>query len=209
MTNFIPIFPLEIVVFPGEFLNLHISEARYQQLVKDCLAQKKPFGIPVVIEEKVMEFGTLLHIEEVSHMYESGKMDIKTQAGDIFRVLEIIPTVPEKQYSGAIVNYPENSADGSKSAMRSLVSQAKLVLKRLGIQKSLLKTSGDISTYDIAHFAGLGLQQEYEFLQLTTERQRQAYLKRHFLEILPTVTALHLLKERVQMNGHFRHLKSY
>src|SRR6187455_311175 len=50
MTNFIPIFPLGIVVFPGENLNLHIFEPRYKQLIKECFEQKKPFGIPPVID---------------------------------------------------------------------------------------------------------------------------------------------------------------
>ena len=35
MTNFIPIFPLRIVVFPGEEVNLHIFEPRYKQLIKE------------------------------------------------------------------------------------------------------------------------------------------------------------------------------
>ena len=43
MTNFIPIFPLAIVVFPGEKLNLHIFEPRYKQLITECHEQKKTF----------------------------------------------------------------------------------------------------------------------------------------------------------------------
>ena len=36
MTNFIPIFPLNVVLYPGEILNLHIFEPRYKELVKEC-----------------------------------------------------------------------------------------------------------------------------------------------------------------------------
>ena len=53
MTNFIPIFPLGIVVYPGEMLNLHIFEPRYKELIKDCHQQKKPFGIPAVFNNRV------------------------------------------------------------------------------------------------------------------------------------------------------------
>jgi len=56
MTNFIPIFPLGIVVYPGESLNLHIFEPRYRELILECIENSKPFGIPVVIENKLMEF---------------------------------------------------------------------------------------------------------------------------------------------------------
>jgi Lon protease-like protein len=63
VTNFIPIFPLALVVFPGEALNLHIFEPRYKELVNECHAGGKPFGIPAVIENKVSELGTLVEIE--------------------------------------------------------------------------------------------------------------------------------------------------
>ncbi len=66
MTNFIAIFPLAIVVYPGEELNLHIFEPRYKQLINECHAAKKPFGIPSVLKNNITELGTLADIIEVS-----------------------------------------------------------------------------------------------------------------------------------------------
>src|SRR5450432_387114 len=106
MTNFIPIFPLGIVVYPGENLNLHIFEPRYKQLILECHTSKKPFGIPTVIENKMQEYGSLMEITELSEVYDNGEMDIKTKGIKIFRILEIIKELPDKLYSGAIVNYP-------------------------------------------------------------------------------------------------------
>ena len=77
MTNFIPIFPLGIVVYPGENLNLHIFEPRYKQLIEECHKGKKPFGIPAVIENKLQDYGTLIQITEISKLYDNGEMDIK------------------------------------------------------------------------------------------------------------------------------------
>jgi hypothetical protein len=65
MTNFIPIFPLALVVYPGEELNLHIFEPRYKQLIKECFEQKKNFGIPSVLNEKMADLGTLVEIGEI------------------------------------------------------------------------------------------------------------------------------------------------
>ena len=62
MTNFIPIFPLGVVVFPGEQLNLHIFEPRYRQLIQDCFGEKRSFGIPIVLKNNVSEMGTLVTI---------------------------------------------------------------------------------------------------------------------------------------------------
>ncbi len=109
MTNFIPIFPLNVVLYPGETLNLHIFEPRYKELVKECFGSNKPFGVPAIINGHVSEFGTLVTIVEIVKEYENGEMDIITKGTDVFRILEIIKKIPDKLYSGAIVNYPENS----------------------------------------------------------------------------------------------------
>ncbi len=79
MTNFIPVFPLGIVVYPGEELNLHIFEPKYKQLINDCFETKKPFGIPTVIDGKIVEMGTTVLIKEISKTYEDGQLDIRTE----------------------------------------------------------------------------------------------------------------------------------
>ncbi|MCH5716534.1 hypothetical protein [Niabella hibiscisoli] len=53
------------------------------------------------------------------------------------------------------------------------------------------------------------MEQEYEFLQLTMERQRQEYLKRHFEATLPAVDEMKKLREKIQMNGHFKNLSGF
>ena len=106
MTNFIPIFPLGIVVYPGEELNLHIFEPRYKQLINECHTDGRLFGIPAVIENCLQDFGTLVGIKEISRVHENGEMDIKTMGEKVFRILEVITEVPDKLYSGAICQKP-------------------------------------------------------------------------------------------------------
>src|SRR5436190_6327583 len=154
MTNFIPIFPLGIVVYPGEDLNLHIFEPRYKQLVNECFADKKPFGIPAVVNDKVCEMGTLVEITEISKRYEDGKMDIKTRGQKIFRVLEIIKELPGKLYSGAIVNYPDNDEKGNRVLMQNLVKGIKELHKLLKVKKKFSKPDNELWSYDVAHHAG-------------------------------------------------------
>ena len=51
--RFLPLFPLELVVFPGEFLKLHIFEPRYRQLIQECRDEgvKPPILVPVVMRD--------------------------------------------------------------------------------------------------------------------------------------------------------------
>lgn len=207
MTNFIPIFPLGIVVYPGEQLNLHIFEPRYKQLITESYETKKPFGIPTVINERIAEMGTLVQVKEISEVYADGKMDIKTEGLEVFKILEIIQTLPEKLYSGAIVTYPKNNTTGNSSFMQGIVIGIKEVHKLLNIEKKFTKPDDQLWSYDVAHHAGMSLQEEYELLELMHELQRQEYLKRHLTKVIPMLAEMDQLKERVKLNGHFKHLK--
>ncbi|HSK11782.1 MAG TPA: LON peptidase substrate-binding domain-containing protein [Phnomibacter sp.] len=209
MTNFIPIFPLGVVVYPGEQLNLHIFEPRYKQLINECYAEDKPFGIPAVVGETMKEFGTLVRVVEVKEVYEDGKMDIVTRGEMIFRVLELIKEIPDKLYSGAIVTYPENDVRSASKQMSNIIASIYELHRLLRIEKKFPKPDEELRSYDVAHHAGLTLEQELELLQLMREDQRQEYLKRHLQNVLPIVTEMETLKERVKLNGHFRELKSW
>jgi Lon protease-like protein len=209
MTNFIPIFPLSVVVYPGEKLHLHIFEPRYKQLINECNESKKPFGIPSVVNNHQQELGTLVELTDIVQTYENGEMDIKTQGLKVFRVLEIIKTIPEKLYSGAIVNYPENDEDaGNRELMQKVVKGVLELHRLLNISKDFRKPEAELRSYDVAHHAGLSLDEEYEVLGLLKEIQRQEYLKRHLQKVLPMLMEMEHLKDKVKLNGHFRNLSA-
>jgi Lon protease-like protein len=207
VTNFIPIFPLAIVVYPGEQLNLHIFEQRYKQLINESFETKKPFGIPAVIDDKIKEMGTLVHVKEISRVYDDGKMDIKTEGLQVFRMLEMINELPDKLYSGAIVNYPDNNEKGNRASMQGIVKGIKELHKLLKIEKKFPKPEAELWSYDVAHHAGMSLAEEYELLELMHELQRQEYLKRHLTKVLPLLAEMEMLKKKVKLNGHFKNLK--
>lgn len=209
MTNFIPIFPLSVVVYPGEALNLHIFEPRYKQLIQECHAEKKAFGIPAVIENRLQDYGTLVRITELSATHENGEMDIKTEGEKVFRILEVIKEIPQKLYSGAIVNYPANYEQGSAEIMRRVLNSIRELHRVLNVTKDFKKEDADIKTYDVAHHIGLSLQEEYELLNLLSERQRQEYLRRHLTKVLPLVAEMEGLKEKIKLNGHFKNLSGF
>lgn len=210
MTNFIPIFPLNVVVYPGEILNLHIFEPRYKELVKECVESKKAFGVPAVINGQVSEYGTLVTIQEIAREYENGEMDIITNGTTVFRILEIIKKIPDKLYSGAIVNYPENTEVYHRKELMQVVIKAIRELHRiLNITKDFRKPDEQLNAYDLAHHAGLSIEEEYEMLALFREEQRQEYLKRHLGKVLPVVVEMEVLKGRIMLNGHFKNLSSF
>ncbi len=209
MTNFIPVFPLSIIVFPGENLNLHIFEPRYKQLIKECFDAKKPFGIPAVVNKELKDLGTLVEIKEISKVYDNGEMDIVTKAVQVFRLLELVKQIPDKLYSGAIVTYPGNTDDGNRLLMKKVINDIKQLHRFLQVSKDFEKPEDELKSFDVAHHIGLNIEEEYELLGLFSELHRQEYLKRHLGKVIPLLAEMENLKKKVKLNGHFRDLESF
>jgi len=209
MEQLIPIFPLEVVVYPGDELNLHIFEPRYQQLINDTVKTKKPFGIPAVVNRKLGGLGTTVALNNVANVQADGQMDIKTQGQRIFQVVRWVKLFPGKRYSAAVVEYPEIDEGGDAALMREIVAGMKKLHGLLNVKKKLSKTAAKLTSYDVAHHVGLNLEQEYALLGLFSEIERQNYLQQHLEYVLPVMASMETLKEKIQLNGHFKNLPGF
>ncbi|UPL50841.1 LON peptidase substrate-binding domain-containing protein [Hymenobacter sublimis] len=206
MTRTLALFPLNLVVFPGEKLNLHIFEPRYRQLVHDCVAEGITFGIPPYLNNSVSTFTTEMRLVSVAKTYPSGEMDIKTQAVGLVRVEEFFRQLPGKLYAGATVaDLPDDNTPDPDlhERTRALIQQ---LYEILGLRRLFLDLPTDFRVYDIAHNLGLSTEQEYELLEAATEAERQQRVFEHLLHILPVLQETERLKERVRLNGHFKNL---
>ena len=215
MTQFLPIFPLGIVVFPNEGLNLHIFEPRYIQLINDCVCMQRPFGIPTVMNGRVQERGALMQITDLSNGFDADRQmgedggDIRTQSLGTFRVLEVIKSVPDKLYQGAIVHMDERESADQPALPAPLMSVIRQLHTLLRIEKKFPFPDEELRSFDVAHHLGLSLEEEYELRELMSEKQRQEFIRRHLGRVVPTLEAMEQLKERARLNGHFRPLPGH
>ena len=122
--------------------------------------------MPTVIEKKVQDHGTMVEITELSKLHDNGEMDIKTKGVRIFRILEIIKDVPDKLYSGAIVNYPDYTEKGNPGMMNKVMNSIRDLHNLLKVTKEFKKEDGEMTSYDVAHHLGMSLEEEYELLGL-------------------------------------------
>ena len=202
----IPLFPLNLVVFPGEKLNLHIFEPRYRQLVRDCLEQNLTFGIPPFIDNALGEIGTEVRLVAVEKSYASGELDIRTRAVGVFRLRRFIRQAEGKLYAAGQID-PIDQDDTADPVLREIITgQVRQLYEALGLRKLLLELAPDYAIFDIAHHIGFSTEQEYQLLATTSEQERQEMAREHLETILPVVLETERLKERVKLNGHFKNL---
>ena len=201
--KFLPYFPLKLVPFPGEQLNLHVFEPRYKQLVHECVEEDKTFGIPV-FNKTILQYGSEMKIEKVVKTYSTGEMDIVTRCVQAFELISFEEIVPGKLYAGGVVRPIGNIQDGSKQQFDLLKELAKDLIMVLKMESEL---DVDLMTdsFQLAHKLGLSLEQEYDMLQMPKESQRQKYMINHLERAIPLISEMENAKERIRMNGHFQH----
>ena len=117
--------------------------------------------------------------------------------------------MPDKLFSGAIVTYPANEERGNAELMRKVLKQITELHQLLKVTKEFKKTDDIITSYDLAHHIGLSVEEEYELLLLFDERQRQEYLRLHLSKVIPMLTGMEELKEKIKLNGHFKNLSGF
>lgn len=105
----IPMFPLNIVLLPGETTKLYIYEDRYRQLVDDCLDNDASFGIPFIEHGEVQKYGCEVKINRILKTYENGAMDILIEAKAVFKLIIFTEVLKPKLYGAGLIEYQNNN----------------------------------------------------------------------------------------------------
>ena len=94
------LFPLNLVLFPGMRLPLHIFEERYKAMIGACIEGEEPFGVLLIKEgqesgepAEPVQVGTTARITQVNRL-EEGRLNILTQGERRFELVEIVQTMP-------------------------------------------------------------------------------------------------------------------
>lgn len=204
MQKSMPLFPLNLVVFPKENLNLHIFEPRYRELVNDCQAQKLTFGVPTFMEDKIPGYGTEVEIIDIETVYDDGRMDIKTKGVNVFRVIDFQNPWEDHSYAGGEVEIiPLDTSDEQMTRIQ-LIEKVQELFNLLQIQFNLHSNDFDILSFELAHKIGLSVEQKYALLTIETEKERQDFMLEHLQSAIPVVEEMERTKQIIRMNGHFK-----
>lgn len=206
MGTLLPLFPLNIVVFPHEQLNLHIFEPRYKNLIRDCMNENSNFGIPVVANG-LQNLGTEIEIQSIEKVHPNGELDIITRAKRVFQLEEYLPAVEENHYDQGMISFLKDDLSEDQTVRTKILDIFDQMIQLVSNNELRLKDNPVLS-YRLGHHIALNVHQEFELLQMRKEEERQAFILNHLQKMMPTLLELDNLKERIKQNGHFKPLSS-
>jgi len=199
----LPLFPLNLIVFPNEPLNLHVFEPRYRQLILDCIENKNTFGIPPFLNEKLQDYGAEVELIEIARRHPDGRMDIRTKCIGAFKVVSYSNPAPNKLYAAGEVERIIHTDNSSFLEKEKVINQV-IELWQLVKAQTELPTETEFLSFKIAHKIGLSLEQEYDLLAIIDEIERLELITKHLEHIIPIIREVERTKDRIKMNGHFK-----
>ena len=199
-SRLIPLFPLEVVVFPRTPLPLHIFEERYKEMVGAAIRENSEFGMVLVKGQGIVNAGCTVVVEKVLHVHPDGRLDIMTRGQ---RRFEIQSLDEEKAYLQATVDFFDD--DDFSPVPQELKQEA------IDQFQSLRKISGGNATEEPnledpqLSFQLAQALPDLDFLnsllrhRSETERLRQ--LKQYMTEFIPRQKTIERMKVVAPTNG--------
>ena len=195
----IPLFPLELVLFPGTPLPLHIFEPRYKEMITECLLQDQPFGMVRAKENALAAIGCSASILNVLKKYEDGRLDIATEGA---RRFEITQVNQERSFLQAEVTYFEDEPSlPAKSALDTVVQLHEQLFAVLG-QPVDIERDTELLSFYLANELPVDLDFKQTLLEMKSEVERIETLTEYYRATIPKVEKTLLARQRASGNGH-------
>jgi ATP-dependent Lon protease len=200
----IPLFPLDIVLFPGQAAPLHIFEPRYREMSRYCIETTSPFGIVFVQEGKLADIGCSALIVKILKEYEDGRSDILTAGQSAFRLLR---TLDEKAYIEGDVEFLEEDFTGVNPSVSAHVEELCDQCHQLlyGEDAPRFETDGGISlAYHVASELPIEADTRQKLLEIRSEAERQRRLVAFLTDWYPQLQRREHVRGKAAGNGHGR-----
>ena len=196
----IPLFPLDVVLFPGTPLPLHIFEPRYKEMIGECLAQQRTFGVVRALEQGLAEVGCTAEIVTVVKEYPDGRLDIVTEGR---RRFELMAVNQERSFLQAEVLMidDEPGAPPPEDTARAIQLHSEL-LAIAGAAQDLSAADPSVLSFYLAASLPLDLDFKQKLLALRSEPERLSLLIAYFETIIPNLQRAARARQKSGGNGH-------
>jgi Lon protease-like protein len=203
----LPLFPLQVVLFPGAELPLHIFEDRYKEMIGEAVRDRLEFGVVLASEKGLVNAGCTATVERVLKQYPDGRMDILTLGR---RRFEILLLNSERAFLRGSVDFFDDEPSGPvPPEVRKLAlegyneMQALSSDPQLSLEDAAQDSAGPRLSFRLAEpVPDLGLRQL--LLTSRSEAERMRHLAEFFPDYLVRQRRVQHVKNIAPRNGHGR-----
>lgn len=198
----LPLFPLQVVLLPGNPLPLHIFEPRYKEMIGECLSNQSQFGVVRALDQGLAEIGCAAEIVSVTKKYVDGRLDLVAEGRGRFEVLELNQ---ERAYLRAEVLFlPDAPGSSAETESARAIQFHREILTLAGAVQDLSAADSGTLSFHLAGSLPLDLDFKQKLLGTRTEAERIQILASYLESILPGLRRAANARQKAGGNGHAR-----
>ncbi len=204
------LFPLELVLFPGAYVPLHIFEPRYRQLVHECIEQRRPFGINLYDKDTLQRVGCTAQVHGIVRHYKDGRFDIIIQGGRRY-ILQSLDDTTMPYLRATVVyydDYPGENLDfklyqDCAGLFNEFVTRVYPKPDALTLPVDRIPVfEGSTPSFFMAQKSGLRLLQKQVLLAFRRENDRLDLIRQHLAELLPRLDQAEAIDRISRTDGY-------
>jgi Lon protease-like protein len=195
----IGLFPLNLVLLPGEQAPLHVFEPRYRELIGECLEDDEEFGLVLADEDGVREVGTRAGVIEVLEQFDDGRLNVVIEGRERFRVLELTEGRPFA--TAEVADIEDDGEEPSEEEVEQCLVAYDRVVKAAEADLEDLDLDADSIAFQIAARVDFGTEVKQGLLELQSERERVLRLAPMLDQAADAVKRDREIRERASGNG--------
>jgi Lon protease-like protein len=196
-----PLFPLGLVLLPGELVPLHIFEERYKQMIGECLDQEREFGILWLAEDELKEVGCAARVTRVLERFEDGRLNILAEGTTPFRMER---RIGDLAYPAGDVVLLDDDPDTDEEALERARGTYADLVEEVTDARPEPETLSGMDAYGMAATVDINPAAKQALLELRSEPARLEQLEGLFGEALRRIRTAARVAEQASGNGHLK-----
>jgi Lon protease-like protein len=168
----VPLFPLGIVLLPGEVLPLHIFEPRYRELVARCVAGPEPFCVVHADDDGLREIGCLAVGLEVVERFDDGRLSIVVTGGEPIQIQRVDDETHPYLAADGVTIEDDSEAATTDDVQQAIDAYRELVQVAEGGEGPPEPEAGPRLSYEIAGRIDFGPEVKQRILESRSEPAR-------------------------------------
>jgi Lon protease-like protein len=195
----IGLFPLNLVLLPGEQAPLHVFEPRYRELIGECLEENEEFGLVLADEDGIRDVGTRAGVIEVLERFDDGRLNVVVEGRERFRLVEL--TEGRAYATAEVVEIDDETDEPSEEEVEECLAAYDRVVKAADAELEELDFDADSIAFQIAARVDFGTEVKQGLLELQSERERVLRLAPMLDQAADAVRRDREIRDRASGNG--------
>jgi Lon protease-like protein len=195
----IGLFPLNLVLLPGEQAPLHIFEPRYRELIGECVDEGREFGLVLEDDAGMREVGTRCGVVEILDHFPDGRLNVVVEARERIQLLEMTEGRPFA--TAEVEALPDEVDSPSEQEMEDCLAAYARVVDAAEAELEELDLDADSVAFQIAARIDFGTEIKQGLLELRSERERVVRLAPMLNNAAEAVEREREIRTRASGNG--------